>query len=146
MIADVVALVYPVIMRALAFKDLLRTGSAPGLERAQNEFIQGLSPEVSEAWSEPGRDEVRYALTCWLDEIFIDQPSPWSVPWKERKLEMALFHSNDRAWSFWRRANQALALGDADLVEVYLLCVLLGFRGPALRRPEPAPGMGRRAA
>ncbi len=71
---------------------------------------------------------VRYALACWLDEIFIGD-SPWSVEWNERKIEEALYGTNDRAWKFWEQARRSEARPGTDALEVYYLCVMLGFRG-----------------
>src|SRR5437868_4838997 len=49
---------------------------------------------------------IRYALACWLDELFI-LDSPWGREWNERKLEASLYGSNDRAWAFWEQARRA---------------------------------------
>jgi type VI secretion system protein ImpK len=136
MIDDVAALVSPFFLAALAFKGALADGHAPPIDRAQKELAKGLSVEVSPGWARPGLEEARYALACWADETFIDHPSAWSKSWNEQKLEMALFRTNDRAFRFWTRANHVLALGDADLTEVYLVCVLLGFRGQLAEDPK----------
>src|SRR5688572_20221525 len=48
---------------------------------------------------------VRYAMVCWLDELFIVD-SPWVEQWNERKLETTLYGTNDRAWKFWEQAKQ----------------------------------------
>jgi type VI secretion system protein ImpK len=70
---------------------------------------------------------VRYALVCWLDELFV-LDSPWAERWNEHKLEVLLYASNDRAWKFWDQARQAAVRGAGPL-EAFFLCVLLGFRG-----------------
>jgi type VI secretion system protein ImpK len=71
---------------------------------------------------------IRYALACWLDEIFIDN-TPWSVSWDNLKIETQLYGSNDRAWNFWQQAERAEARPGGDALEVFFLCVMLGFRG-----------------
>ena len=71
---------------------------------------------------------IRYALVCWLDELFI-LDSPWSAEWNERKLEAALYGTNDRAWKFWDQAKRAESQQGSDALEVFFLCVMLGFRG-----------------
>lgn len=72
----------------------------------------------------------RYALACWLDEIFIGD-SPWSQQWTERTMEVELvgYGANERAYRFWRQAKMAAARPGTDALEVYLWCVMLGFRG-----------------
>jgi type VI secretion system protein ImpK len=81
---------------------------------------------------------IRYALTCWLDEIIIQDDIPWKSQWNEQKLEEsdALFHTNDRAWKFWEQAKLAAARSLRDAQEVFYLCVLLGFRGNKEGSPD----------
>jgi type VI secretion system protein ImpK len=76
---------------------------------------------------------IRYALACWADEMFITN-SPWSNYWTENTLEVAVYGgSSQRAWRFWEQARKAESRPGADALEVYLWCVMLGFRG------EPPP-------
>lgn len=78
---------------------------------------------------------IRYALVCWLDEIFIVD-SPWAREWNEFKLESALYGTNDRAFGFWDQARRAEARQGTDALEVFYLCVMLGFRGDYREYPE----------
>jgi type VI secretion system protein ImpK len=78
---------------------------------------------------------VRYALVCWLDELFTTR-SAWSRQWNEHKLEAELYNTNDRAWRFWEQAKFAQSHPTTDALEVYYLCVCLGFRGALLEEPE----------
>jgi len=71
---------------------------------------------------------IRYLLTCWLDEMFCNDPA-CGVEWNERKLEMELYGTNDRAWRFWEQAAIARSRPGTDAIEVAYLCVALGFRG-----------------
>jgi type VI secretion system protein ImpK len=77
---------------------------------------------------------IRYALACWLDEIFV-LDSPWSAAWNERKLEGALYGTNDRAWRFWEQAQKAERRPSRDSLEAFFLCVMLGFRGEYAEDP-----------
>jgi type VI protein secretion system component VasF len=77
---------------------------------------------------------VRYLLACWLDEFFIGY-TPWAERWKERKLETALYGSNERAWKLWEQARQAERRSESDPQEVFYLSVMLGFRGDMEREP-----------
>jgi type VI secretion system protein ImpK len=78
---------------------------------------------------------IRYALVCWLDEIFIAD-SRWSEAWKEHILEQSLYSSRNRAWWFWEQARMAEGKGGNDALEVFYLCVMLGFRGELRHDPE----------
>ena len=81
------------------------------------------------------RAEVRYALACWLDEVFVLDPV-WGSRWNEHKLEVSIFGTNDRAWMFWEKARLASGRTETDILEVYYLCVMLGFRGELREDPE----------
>lgn len=137
-LADVV---YPILSHGLDLRERLNHDESPSLfkEHATLErLLQGENP----AWraSDPSTDqESRYALACWLDELLI-LDSPWAEQWNERKLELALFQSNDRAWKFWEQARRAQLRSDLDILEVYYLCVVLGFRGQLRNDPEKLRG------
>jgi type VI secretion system protein ImpK len=74
---------------------------------------------------------LRYPLVCWLDEILI-RDSPWSDEWVRRMLEIEYYVAPERAWRFWQQ-QERVERGDratfGDALEVYYLCVVLGFRG-----------------
>lgn len=79
---------------------------------------------------------VRYALVCWLDELFTQDDSPWAADWNEQKLEVELYGTNDRSWRFWQQAQLAQARTADDALEVFYLCVMLGFRGDLRSRDQ----------
>jgi type VI secretion system protein ImpK len=152
---EIAGLVYPVINYALRLKERVNRGEDLSLTNEQGE-LKGLlkSESAARRWGEFAGDApagggfddggrgpaeqflgIRYALTCWLDEIFI-LDSPWRAEWNERKLEAALYGSNDRAWKFWDQARKAEARPEKDALEVFFLCVMLGFRGDLRDDPE----------
>jgi type VI secretion system protein ImpK len=47
-----------------------------------------------------------------------------------------LYGTNDRAWRFWQLARRAETRPTTDGLEVFYLCVLLGFRGELRTQPE----------
>lgn len=151
-------LVHPILSYGLDLKDRLDRGESPSLELEQAALKSLLLSDLEASrWIEYGGEVdadslaaireadhsgmgddyflgVRYALTCWLDELFILH-SPWETQWNERKLELALYGTNDRAWRFWRQAGLAEGRPNADALEVYFLCVMLGFRGEMIDNP-----------
>ncbi len=102
-------------------------GTAVGLRPSMN--VPGASKETFLG--------ARYALVCWLDEIFIlDCPKTRDF-WNEWKLEPLLYPpSAERAWRFWEQAQKAQARPGADALEVFYLCVMLGFRGDLREQPD----------
>jgi type VI secretion system protein ImpK len=154
--SDLAELVYPVIDHALGLRERLRAGQQPSLAVEQSVLLGllGASADGSQVAdyvgdrTPPGTRGVtgadhdatgfcgaRYALVCWLDELFI-LDSPWSESWNEHKLEAALYASNDRAWRFWNQAQVAASRAMVDALEVFYLCAMLGFRGELRDAPE----------
>lgn len=143
---EIANLVYPVIMYGLQMRDRLEQGEALDLDAEQSQLRAILLSDVeARQWidfggtkgaASSGNDAeqgnpflgIRYALVCWLDEIFILN-SPLENQWNERKLEGELYGTNDRAWKFWEQAELALARPSNDALEAFYLCVQLGFRG-----------------
>jgi type VI secretion system protein ImpK len=158
---EIARLVHPVLDRGLELRQRLLRGERPVLyaeqailkglllteEEAQRLVDFGGEPEVrpvnrARTTSDVGVQEtdpqflgVRYALVCWLDEVFV-LDSPWESQWNERKLEGALYGTNDRAWQFWEQARRAESRPGTDALEVFYLCVMLGFRGELREDPE----------
>lgn len=154
---NIAAIVHPVLDYGLALKSRLDMGTHIDIEleqaRLQNLL---LSEEESMVLSGYGRDTrklvpegalgdgqrmtskflgVRYALVCWLDEIFTTNELS-KQDWTDRKLEASLYGTNDRAWKFWEQARLAQVLPGTSELEVFYLCVNLGFRGDRRRKPD----------
>ena len=148
---DLAKLVYPVLNHGLRLRARIDRGERPVVAAEQAElkrllgssstpapFGAGRDVNVSISAAEPGRFlGIRYALACWLDEVFIGGDSPIARAWDENKLELALFERNIRFSNFWDQARLAEAQPEAaDAIEAFLLCVLLGFRGELAERPD----------
>ena len=155
---EIANLVHPVIMHGLRLKERLERGERPDFE-AEQAALKGLltgsqasriadyvgdhaqvsMAGMTRAGESPRRGDhylgIRYALVCWLDEIFI-LDSPWTNEWNNAKLEESLYSSNDRAYVFWEQARKAETKPGTDALEVYYLCVVLGFRGDYRSMPE----------
>lgn len=157
---DLSRLVLPVLTYALQLKDRLVLGENLVLEREQGTF-KGLLLSDLEArrWPDYGGDldagpgmggaggrpttegflGVRYALVCWLDELFVTD-SPWDRAWNEQKLEVALYGTNERAWKFWAQARLAENRPGNDALEVFFIATMLGFRGDLRENPARLTG------
>jgi type VI secretion system protein ImpK len=153
----VAELVYPVFNYGLTLRDQLAAGDAPDISMAQEALKDLLTrdprwnqyggaividPAMSIGILAGGRPQdagrylgLRYALVCWVDEILIN--SPWGDSWLERILEWELYRSRDRAHQFWDQARRAERDPHArDDLEVFFLCVMLGFRGDRKDQPD----------
>src|SRR4051812_38795940 len=123
--AEIARIVHPVVAYAVNLRRRLLAGQDPPLATEQAALLGLLQGErearrlVEFGGEDPQSGDVsfgehpsgpflgaRYALVCWLDEIFI-LDSPWGRVWNEHKLEVRLYSSNDRAWRFWEQARLA---------------------------------------
>ncbi len=143
---EIADIVFPVIAHALQLRERLENGEALDLATEQAELRARLKTTAeAQRWPDYGGDGerylgIRYALACWLDEIFI-LDSPWGQQWNERKLEESLYQSEpQRAWRFWAQAKMAQGRSAIDALEVFYLCVMLGFRGDGPEPPETVQG------
>lgn len=148
---EVASVVYPVFTYGIRLKKRLDDDDeALDFATAQKE-LQGLLQSVSQGggrWSGAANSTaslsarpadrylgIRYALVCWLDEVFILN-SRWKDQWNERILEVEFYGHRDRAWKFWEQAELAAAQSNTDDLEVYFLCIMLGFEGNKHGAPE----------
>ncbi len=151
---DIADLVHPVLAHGMRLQERLDRGESPEIRVEQAIFKDLLLTEseasrwtdfggevrrASSGFGQPGTANggrgfsdqflgIRYALVCWLDEMFTCD-SPWGTLWNERKLEVELYGTNDRAWKFWEQAQRAQAQPGSNALEAFFLCVMLGFRG-----------------
>ncbi len=135
---DTANFVHAIITRGLDLKARLDRGESPAFATEQATLERLLHNEMAESkqYTDLASElEIRYALACWLDEIFVGN-SAWDALWNEHKVEVALFGTNERAWKFWEKAQRAATRSELDILEVYYLCVMLGFRGELRGEPD----------
>lgn len=143
---DIAELVYPVLVRGLRLQERLRRGEQPELKSEQGQLKAMLNKSGAGAAEFGGdggpldsmrRDSsrflgIRYALCCWLDEIFID--AAWEG-YENDPLELQLYQTRQRAPTFWHQARLAEQRPGSDALEAFFLCVMLGFRGDLRNDP-----------
>jgi len=76
----------------------------------------------------------RYALVCWIDELFLD--SSWSKSWRRQTLEESLYGANEGPTRFWSLAQQAARTGPREMRVLLRWLVLLGYRGSLLGKDD----------
>lgn len=141
---DTAGYAYPILEHGLRVRAGLARGQTYAFEREHARLKELLLAPTAAAGvagpvptgkiATPGFLGIRYGLACWADELFITG-TPWQSQWNERKLEVELYGSNDRAWKFWDQARFAEQQPADDALEVFFLCVQLGFRGTMLEDP-----------
>jgi type VI secretion system protein ImpK len=74
--------------------------------------------------------EARYALVAYIDEQILKSSWPGRGEWMNQPLQLGLYREFDAGEKFFARLRALLNHGDRlSAVEIYLLCLALGFRG-----------------
>jgi type IV/VI secretion system ImpK/VasF family protein len=135
-------LVMPIFHRVINLQNRLSRGEPKTLDEVMH---------LTRAWiDEAGRrvaanpelkrsfDRARYGLVAWIDETLTNSEWGRSTGWgsEEHVLEWFMFKSRGRAYLFYQHSDDTEAHGDMDALEVYLLCVTLGFVGEHVYDPE----------
>jgi type VI secretion system protein ImpK len=71
----------------------------------------------------------RYALVSWIDEMLIFAEWKGKEWWENNTLEIELFRTRDASTHFFMQAKEASTLESRDALEVFYICVVLGFHG-----------------
>lgn len=74
-------------------------------------------------------DYAKFALVCWIDEVLIRTPWAGREFMRENTFEQEHYGTRDRARDFYVKSEEAKRSGCSDALEVYYICVVLGFRG-----------------
>jgi type VI secretion system protein ImpK len=77
----------------------------------------------------------KYGLASWIDEVLLEVPWDGREWWNNNVLEVELFSTRLCNERFYTQAQEASSLPRRDALEVFYVCVVLGFRG-LYREPE----------
>jgi type VI secretion system protein ImpK len=77
----------------------------------------------------PDWELAKYAMVSWIDSMLIGSPWSGSNWWENNPLERTYFFGRNAFTQFFTKAKEASMLTNKDALEVYYLCVVLGFRG-----------------
>lgn len=124
-------LVNPIFHHTLQLIDRLRGGETFDLSIEHSQFRNQFS-KAEAAASQPGcavkLEEfqlAKRALVYWVDEVLtLNEPN-----WENHSLEWHYYKHYDRAWLFYVDAETKARRSSADVIEVFYLCLVLGFEG-----------------
>ena len=91
--------------------------------------------QVAVATGYDGRDvrDTHFAVVAFLDSVVLHSNDPVRAEWERKPLQEELFGQADAGVVFFDKLEQFRSRRDseqlADILEVYLLCLLLGFEG-----------------
>src|SRR2546421_3353924 len=77
--------------------------------------------------------ETHFAVVAFLDSVILNSNDPIRAEWERQTLQEELFGQSDAGVVFFEKLERFRLRRDsdqlADILEVYLLCMLLGFEG-----------------
>ncbi|HWL08512.1 MAG TPA: DotU family type IV/VI secretion system protein [Planctomicrobium sp.] len=82
----------------------------------------------------------KYALVSWIDELLIFAEWRGRDWWENNTLETELFRTREASTQFFVKAREAGALETRNALEIYYICIVLGFYG--IYRTELSLGSG----
>jgi len=71
----------------------------------------------------------KYALAAFLDETILTSDSPVKNAWADRPLQLAYFNDFSAGEEFYNKIDALRGAKNTGVLEVYYLCLALGFRG-----------------
>ena len=124
------SVVDPILARAMDVIGSLDSGTElPNPARLRETLIE----DFSKARDVMGNDRAwflaSYAVAAWIDEMLVNHPWQGSRWWGNNVLEVRLFNSRTCSTQFYALAREAASLPDREALEIFYLCVMLGFRG-----------------
>jgi type VI secretion system protein ImpK len=150
----------------LAFAMQLRRSSDPGdadaMRQRIDEQFRNLETKARQA-DVPQEDvqQAKYAIAAFIDEMILT--SNWSLKdsWADKPLQLTYFNDFSAGEEFYNKVDQLRAAKKNSVLEVYYICLALGFRGKyvdlqgmekkkvlidsllrEIRGTAPAPGAG----
>ncbi len=132
-------LVGPVLQFMIEFPRRLARGEDPPLDEVRGELLALLVEAEQRAPRELAGDFAlaKYALIYWIDEVLINSGWSRALDWREHILEWDFYRERLGGEAFFDRAREAEALSRTDPLEVFFLCVALGFQGKyTFSRPD----------
>jgi type VI secretion system protein ImpK len=120
----------PIFDYVLGLLDRIEQGDEPDPQQTHTYIHTVLLNRAEQQLGEsPNWRLARQALVFWIDEMLCEAPWQGRDWWVNNILEYLLLQSNERAILFFLRAKDAVGTATLDALEVYYLCVIMGFRG-----------------
>ncbi len=113
----------------------LRAGTlipSPGLRPKVQALLQETEQRAATLrYSEKQIKDVKFALAAFVDETVMTTTSPLREEWEKFPLQLEYFGEQLAGVKFFEKLDEFIKAikTEADVVEVYYLCMLLGFKG-----------------
>jgi len=108
-------------------------GHAESFRRRMRDALAEVNREALKVYSREHTIESDFAIVAFLDEVILSSDDPCRPDWAQKPLQEEMFGVSLAGEMFFSRLEALLARPDtaeiADVLEVYYLCLLLGFQG-----------------
>jgi type VI secretion system protein ImpK len=108
-------------------------GNADAFRRRMRDALAEVSREAQKSYSRELTLEGDFAVVSFLDEVILISNDPSRSDWASRPLQEEMFGVTVAGELFFSRLESLLAKPDTpelgDVLEVFQLCLLLGFQG-----------------
>jgi len=119
----------PIFLQVLGLLDRIARGERPAPRDERLRIRAMIDQAAATLGAEPEWELAKYALVSWIDEVLVDADWEGRDWWSNNVLEMEYFKTRLCFEQFYRRAQEATTLARRDALEVFYVCVVLGFRG-----------------
>jgi type VI secretion system protein ImpK len=123
------AAIDPVFLHVLGLLERIGNNESPNPGEERTVINNWLRHAEAQLGQKQDWELAKYALVAWIDDVLIEAPWQGRLWWKENALEVELFNTRDRATLFYAKAQEAGKMTRRDALEVFYVCVVLGFRG-----------------
>jgi type VI secretion system protein ImpK len=115
---------------ALQLKKSADPGEAESLRQKVDEQFRSL--EVRARQSDVPQEDVqqaKYAIAAFVDEIVLTSSWPLKDSWADKPLQLMYFNDFSAGEEFYNKVDALRGAKRNSVLEVYYLCLSLGFRG-----------------
>jgi type VI secretion system protein ImpK len=119
----------PIFLHVLELLERIERNETPSAKDERSRVRSQIDRAEAMLGRKPDWELAKYALVSWIDDLLIEAPWDGRQWWEENALEVELFNSRDAFSKFYVQAEEAQKLTKKDALEVYYVCVVLGFRG-----------------
>lgn len=94
-------------------------------------FVEAMRQAATDAgYREQDVHDIAYAVVALCDEVMLAKEAPLGPSWTAHLLQMHYFHENTAGDGFFTRIKEIRSDPQrAEVLRVYYLCLLLGFKG-----------------
>lgn len=115
---------------ALQLKRSADPGDAEAMRLKIDEQFRALETKARQAdVSQENVQQAKYAIAAFIDEMILTSSWPLKESWADKPLQLAYFNDFSAGEEFYNKIDALRGAKNNAVLEVYYLCLALGFRG-----------------